>query len=457
MAEPTPQLSVAEREARGRAVRKNVPRTALGVWKAPADRRHPVTVLQAQAAERLPELVPIRYGRMLASAFAFYRGSVAIMAMDLATTPSTGLTVQLCGDAHLANFGVFGSPERELFFDVDDFDETLPGPFEWDVKRLATSFVLAARANQFSTAEIRATALAVGEAYRRALQRLAPLGGLASWYTHVSVEELRPVLARSRTPGQAQTFVSRTRANDSLKELSRLTRVVDGHPRIVDDPPLIERAPPEAGGRDPLSWVRAAFHRYRQSLENDRRHLLQQYQPLDVARKVVGVGSVGTRCYMLLLEGRDVDDPLFLQIKEAEHSVLEAYLPKSVYTNQGQRVVEGQRWLQAASDIFLGWQRDEDGRDYYWRQLVDLKGAVPVENITPAGLRLYAGLCGRTLARGHARSGDRVEIASYLGSSTRFDEALAAFAEAYADQTDADYQQLVTAHKEGRIEAVTGS
>jgi uncharacterized protein (DUF2252 family) len=456
MLDPSRQLTAAEREARGRAVRKTVPRTAHGVWKAPADRRDPVEVLQAQAADRLPDLVPIRYGRMLASAFAFYRGSAAIMAMDLATTPSTGLTVQLCGDAHLANFGVFGSPERELFFDVNDFDETLPGPFEWDVKRLATSFVLASRANKFSAAEIHATALAVGEAYRRAMQRLAPLGGLTSWYTHISVEELRPVLERSRTPGQVQTFVSRTRANDSLKELSRLTTVVDGHPSIVDDPPLIERVPPEAGGSDPHAWVHAAFHRYRQSLENDRRHLLRQYQPLDVARKVVGVGSVGTRCYMLLLEGRDVDDPLFLQIKEAQRSVLEAHLPKSTYNNQGQRVVEGQRWLQAASDIFLGWQRAEDGRDFYWRQLEDLKGAVPVENITPAGLRLYAGLCGRTLARGHARSGDRIEIASYLGSSTRFDAALAAFAEAYADQNDADYQKLVAAHEEGRIQAVMG-
>ncbi|MBV9356980.1 MAG: DUF2252 domain-containing protein [Chloroflexi bacterium] len=456
MPDPSRQLTAIEREARGRAVRKTVPRRAHGAWKAPADRRDPVAVLEAQAGDRLPDLVPIRYGRMLASPFAFYRGSAAIMAMDLATTPSTGLTVQLCGDAHLANFGVFGSPERELFFDVNDFDETLPGPFEWDVKRLATSFVLAARANQFGPAEIHATALAVGEAYRRAMQRLAPLGGLATWYTHVSVEELRPVLARSRMPGQAQTFVSRTRANDSLKELSRLTRVVAGHPSIVDDPPLIERVPPEVEGRDPISWVHAAFHRYRQSLEDDRRHLLRQYNPLDVARKVVGVGSVGTRCYVLLLEGRDVDDPLFLQIKEAEHSVLAAYLPKSVYDNQGQRVVEGQRWLQAASDIFLGWQRGEDGRDYYWRQLTDLKGAVPVENITPAGLRLYAGVCGRTLARGHARSGDRIQIASYLGSSARFDEALAAFAGAYADQTDADYRRLVTAHKEGRIQAVTG-
>jgi uncharacterized protein (DUF2252 family) len=457
MKNPSRRLTAPEREAHGRGLRKTVPRTAHGVWKPPTNRRDPVEVLQAQSADRLPDLVPIRYGRMLASPFAFYRGSAAIMAMDLATTPSTALVVQLCGDAHLANFGVFGSPERELFFDVNDFDETLPGPFEWDLKRLATSFVLAARANTFSSAEIHATALAVGEAYRAAMRRLAPVGGLASWYTHISVEELRPVLERSRSPGQAQAFVSRTRANDSIKELSKLTTVVDGHPSIVNDPPLIERVPPEAGGVDPHTWVHGAFTTYRQTLENDRRHLLRQYQPLDVARKVVGVGSVGTRCYILLLEGRDVNDPLFLQIKEAEHSVLEAYLPKSVYDNQGQRVVEGQRWLQAASDIFLGWQRAADGRDFYWRQLEDLKGAVPVEHIAPSGLRLYASLCGRTLARGHARSGDRIEIASYLGSSARFDEALAAFAEAYADQNDADYQALVTAHKQGRIQAVMGT
>jgi uncharacterized protein (DUF2252 family) len=414
-----------------------------------------VAVLEAQSAGRLPDLVPIRYGRMLASPFAFYRGAAAVMAMDLAALPRSPLRVQLCGDAHLLNFGVYGSPERELVFDINDFDETLPGPFEWDLKRLVTSVVLAARANGFRPAAARAAARAAATAYREAMRRFAGMSTLAIWYDHVTVDDVTRILDSSGARRRAVAWIRRARSNTSLKALNTLTRVVDGRHTIVDDPPLIEHPPPEVGAAvaDRVSRDRDG---YRRSLMPDRRHLLDEFRAIDVARKAVGVGSVGTRCYILVLQGRTSADPLFLQVKEAEASVLEPYLGKSRYRKHGERVVAGQRWMQAASDIFLGWFRDESGRDFYVRQLEDLKGSLPVEAAAPTGLLLYARLCGRTLARAHARSGDSIQIAGYLGAGSRFDEALVAFADAYADQTERDHRALLAAHRAGRIAAVLG-
>ncbi len=450
------RATVDERYTRGRAIRKDLPPEAHAGWTALPSRRDAISVLEAQAANRLPDLVGIRYGRMLVSPFAFYRGAAAIMAMDLATIPTTGLTVQLCGDAHLANFGVYGSPERALVFDINDFDETLQGPFEWDVKRLAASFVIAARANQFTAAQSRVAAFEAVTAYRESMRRFAGLGNLAIWYTHLTVDDITGMLAKPKQRRNAQNWIMKARSNTSMRALEKLTTIVDGRRRILDDPPLIERVPPEEAGKDVGGRLTNAFDEYMKSLDPDRQELLQQYAAVDVARKAVGVGSVGTRCYIVLLEGRDADDPLFLQVKEAEQSVLEPYAGKSIYANNGQRVVVGQRRMQAASDIFLGWGRGSEGRDFYWRQLHDLKGSVPIESVAPAGLKVYAHLCGQTLARAHARSGDCVQIAAYLGASTRFDEAIASFAEDYADQMEDDYRQLVASHRKGRIQALLG-
>jgi uncharacterized protein (DUF2252 family) len=452
---PEPKhLSVRERRDLGRGVRKAVPREAHATWQAPAGRRSPVDVLEAQAASRLPDLVPVRYGRMLASPFAFYRGSAAIMAMDLATLPRTGLTAQLCGDAHLMNFGVFGSPERELLFDINDFDETLPGPFEWDLKRLATSIVLAGRGNGFGPRECHTSVLSATAAYCEAIQRFAQMTALAVWYAHVTIDEVMRDMEASKARRKALDWIQRARSNTSLRALDTLTHIVDGHRQIIDAPPLIERLPPERQHVDLLERIKHLVHEYRRTLPADRRHLFDQYEPIDFARKVVGVGSVGTRCYIVMFEGRTINDPLFLQVKEAQASVLEPYLGKSAYQHSGERVVVGQRRMQAASDIFLGWYRGPEGRDYYLRQLEDLKGSVPVESVDPIGLSLYARVCGSTLARAHARTGDSIQIAAYLGTSTRFDEALARFAEAYADQTERDYRALVEAYKSGRIQAI---
>ena len=453
---PPPQLSVEQRRRRGRTLRETLPRRTHAAWRAPADRRSPVDVLEAQDAGRLPDLVPLRYGRMLASPLAFFRGAAAVMAMDLAGLPKTPLTVQLCGDAHLMNFGVFASPERALLFDINDFDETLPGPFEWDLKRLAASFVLAGRANGFPPAECRAAARAAATAYRGAIQRAAGMGTLAVWYAHVTVDEVTSVLRSARARRTVARAIRRARSHTSLRALDTLTRVVDGRRVIVDDPPLIEHLPAESDGADIADLVRRGLAAYRRSLAPDRRHLFDHLRPLDLARKVVGVGSVGTRCYILVLQGRASDDPLFLQIKEARPSVLEPYLGRSPFRDHGERVVVGQRWMQAASDIFLGWFRGPEGRHYYVRQLEDLKGSLAVESVVPTGLLLYAQVCGRTLARAHARSGDSLQIAGYLGASPRFDEALASFGEAYADQTERDHRDLVAAHASGRIRAVLG-
>jgi uncharacterized protein (DUF2252 family) len=458
-----PHLSLGERAARGKAERAEVPRSVHGEWSAHSARRDPTELLEEQAASRVPELVPIRYGRMLVSPFTFYRGAAYLMAADLAGTQRTGLRVQLCGDAHLSNFGGFASPDRRLVFDVNDFDETLPGPFEWDLKRLVASFAVAGRDLGFSVKQRRAVNMSVTGAYREAMRGLASMTTFDLWYSRVDAESL---LAEFRSAASAQRRklmeknIAKTRAKDSLRAFSKLTTIVDGEPRIRSDPPLIVPIEDLAGGEDIEEFARNVNRGYRRTLQGDRRHLLERFRYVHAARKVVGVGSVGTRAWIMLMVGRDNDDPLFLQLKEAQPSVLEPFLGKSQYTNHGQRVVEGQRLMQAASDIMLGWHRvtglDGVKRDFYFRQLWDEKGSVIIEGMRPRELSAYAEICGRALARGHARSGDAVAITAYLGSGDTMDKALADFAELYADQNELDYAALTTAVKTGRIKAQTG-
>ncbi|MGW4118138.1 DUF2252 domain-containing protein [Nocardia sp. NPDC004711] len=432
----------------GRAARKQVPRRSLGEWKPAADREDPIAVLERQAATRVPELVEIRYARMAAGQFPFYRGAPAIMAADLASGPNTGLTVQLCGDAHLSNFGLFASPERSLVFDVNDFDETLPGPFEWDVKRLAASVAVAARANGCDDAEASGAAAAAAQAYREAMVRLAGLGETDVWYEMVDAERVAELL-RPHDRKQTEKVISRARARTSLQALDKLTEPgPDGVPRIKAEPPLLRPVP-----RELHTELLSVLSNYRDTLPEERRVLLDRYELRDIALKVVGVGSVGTRCFIALLTGRNTGDPLFLQVKQAENSVLAAHLRSSKFQHQGHRVVHGQRLTQAAGDIFLGWATGPDGLFYYWRQLRDMKGSLVIDEMSAAQLRLYASLCGHTLARGHARSGDRVAIAAYLGSNDVFDQAIGAFALAYADQTAADRESLLAAIESGRITA----
>jgi len=447
-----PDLPVAERRARGRALRAQTSRRSHAGWTPPADRPDPIALLESEAVNRVPELVPIRYGRMLASPFAFLRGAAILMAADLATTPSTGIVVQLCGDAHLANFGLYASPERRLLFDVNDFDQTLPGPWEWDVKRLAASIMVAGRTYGIGEAAARDAVHEAIHSYRARMAALASMGEQAVWYARVRAATFVADQSRTLIKRRAHAAIAKPRQHDHHQSLAKLTEVVNGRRRIVNDPPLIERVETD----DLATWVQTTLHAYRQTLQDDRRHLLARYRFVDLARKVVGVGSVGMRCYIVLLTGRDDDDPLFLQIKQAERSVLEAHLPASRYANHGQRVVAGQRLMQAASDILLGWQRGSDGRDYYWRQLRDMKGGANVAAMTASMLRSYAALCGWTLAHGHARSGDQVQIAAYLGRSDQFDRAIAAFATAYADQTERDHAVLVAAVRSGRVAAEIG-
>jgi uncharacterized protein (DUF2252 family) len=444
-------LTVPERQARGRALRDQVPLDIHAAWAPPLDRPNPIALLESQAKTRLRELLPIRYQRMLASPFAFLRGSAIVMAHDLGTTLTTGIGVQLCGDCHLSNFGVYGSPERTLLFDINDFDETLPGPWEWDVKRLATSLVVAGRGNGFSAADCREAALMAAQTYRTQIRTFANMRNLEVWYSHIDAQGILKSFTSDMAFSKKRTkkLVQKARSEDSMKALSKLTEVVNGHRQILNDPPLIVRMTSSALEENAARIIAA----YRQTLRDDQSFLLGQYRFVDAARKVVGVGSVGTRCYIALLEGRDEQDPLFIQVKQAEPSVLEAHLPKSAYQNQGQRVVAGQRLMQAESDIFLGWIRWEDGLDYYFRQLKDMKGSVPIEETIPAGLRFYAGVCGQALARAHARSGDRIQIAAYLGKSDVFDQATVQFAEAYANQTERDHKALVEAVKAGKVEA----
>jgi uncharacterized protein (DUF2252 family) len=468
--------SVADRRARGLEARDRAPLSSHTSWAPAADRPDPVGLLQDQDATREPDLVPVRHGRMLVSPFTFYRGAAKIMAADLAATPTAGLDVQLCGDAHLSNFGVFASPERELLFGLNDFDETLPGPFEYDVKRLAASFTIAARNNGFSKAHTKAATLASVAAYREAMAGFAQMGRLEVWYAHLTEDELlhgirsaakgaktkKQTKATRRAEKRAEKTAAKARTRDSLQALSKLGELVDGRYRIVSQPPIVVpmrdlEATYGLSGEQFERVIHEQFRGYRATLQDDRRQLLEQFQIVDMARKVVGVGSVGTRAFIVLLQGRDQGDPLFLQVKEATRSVLEDYLPRSRYKQHGERVVHGQRLLQAASDIFLGWTKGiQANRYYYWRQLRDMKGSADVEAMAPVGLRFYAGICGWTLARAHARSGDPVAIAAYLGKRDTFDRSITDFAQRYADQNERDYQAFAAAIHSGRLEVLDG-
>ena len=415
----------------------------------------------------MPELVPIRYGRMLVSPFTFYRGAAKVMASDLAGTPRSGLNVQCCGDAHLSNFGVFASPERRLVFDINDFDETLPGPWEWDVKRLAASMIIAARDNGFAPKDQDRIVLDTVTEYRTAMRTFAGMGNLDVWYAHLEIEsflaELAPTLKRGQVK-RTEAALAKAHTRDSMSAFAKLTQQADGTAEIVDQSPLIvplRVLVPGPEQEELLEWLRGLLRVYRQSLDHDRRVLLEQFHLTDFARKVVGVGSVGTRAWIGLLFGRDGSDPLFLQLKEAEASVLEEYTGKSQFKNHGQRVVTGQRLMQATSDIFLGWIHIKAGmdgvaRDFYGRQLRDWKGSAEIDQMVPEGMAVYGRLCGWTLARAHARSGDRIAIAAYLGGGNTFDRAILDFSRSYADQNDRDFQALVNAVNSGRIAAQTG-
>jgi uncharacterized protein (DUF2252 family) len=442
-----------------------VPRASHAVFDPSAARPDPLALLEEQAKSRVPELVPVRYGRMMVSPFSYYRGAALPMASDLAAAPVSGLAVQACGDAHLSNFGLFGSAERRLVFDVNDFDETLPGPWEWDVKRLAASMEVAARGNGFSGKQRREIVMATVGRYRQAMRNFAGMTNLEVWYAHADLDQLRAQFESQLQARQLKGIdkgMAKARTRDSMQEVAKLCCVVDGKARIMPDPPLLvpleDLLPAEADRASLETQLARLIATYRRTLETDRRYLLEQFEITDIARKVVGVGSVGTRCWIVLMHGRDHSDPLFLQVKEAEESVLSRFVGASKHANQGQRVVAGQRLMQAASDIFLGWYRTEAGldgkqRDFYVRQLRDWKFSVDIETLLPPGMRMYGELCGWTLARAHARSGDRVAIAAYLGGSDVFDQAITQFAAAYADQNERDHQALVNAVTAGRIAA----
>jgi uncharacterized protein (DUF2252 family) len=484
----TAHQSLGERAASGREAASVTPPSAHSGWKPSGERPDPVALLEGQNVTREPDLVPVRHGRMMVSPFTFYRGAAAIMAADLKDTPVAGLDVQLCGDAHLSNFGLFASPERTLLFDLNDFDETLPGPFEYDVKRMAASFTVAARNNGFTKDDVWTSTLASVAAYREAMAEFARMSTMDVWYARLDesqvMDAVRAASAKAGKAGsgkkgkahkaQKEAKAAKRGANvaektrlkahtrDSLSALSKLGEVVDGRYRIISQPPIIvpER---ELSGMYGLSaeeaarGVRDQFRAYRGTLPDDRRQLLERFEIVDTARKVVGVGSVGTRAFVVLLQGRGADDPLFLQVKEATASVLEAHLGASSYSNHGERVVRGQRMMQAASDIFLGWTTGLDvNRNFYWRQLRDMKGSVVVETMIPRGLAFYAGICGWTLARAHARSGDPVAISAYLGKTDAFDRSITEFSLAYADNNEQDYDQFVAAVRSGRLEAREG-
>jgi uncharacterized protein (DUF2252 family) len=485
------QLNLAERRARGTEAAAQIPHQAHRGWAPAEGRRSPVDLLAEQESDRLADLVPVRHGRMMVSPFTFYRGAAAVMAEDLKATPVAGLSVQLCGDAHLSNFGVFGSPERRLVFDVNDFDETLPGPFEYDLKRMVTSFVIAARDNGFTAADAKAAAREASAAYRTAMAGFAELSTMDVWYACLDEDAIRAVArgtmddigksaksakknkkkeqARARAKmakravKRANQAAEKAHTRDSVQALSKLGETVAGRYRIVSQPPVLiplrELAfdmAPEMTPEQIEEGIRDQFRAYRSTLQPDRRFLLERYEIVDAARKVVGVGSVGTRAYIVLLQGRDASDPLFLQVKEATSSVLEGHLPRSRYRQHGQRVVQGQRLMQAASDIYLGWTRGPAGRDFYWRQLRDMKGSAEVEAMSSLGLTAYARVCGWTLARAHARSGDPVAIAAYLGDGDEFDRAITDFAKRYADQNERDYAEFVTAVRSGEMTALEG-
>jgi uncharacterized protein (DUF2252 family) len=500
--------SVDDRRAKGLEARDRAPLSGHTKWRPAAGRPDPVALLEKQDATREPDLVPVRHGRMMVSPFTFYRGAAAIMAADLAVTPVAGLAAQLCGDAHLSNFGAFASPERRLLFDLNDFDETLPGPFEYDVKRMAASFTIAARNNGFSPADTRAVTLASVTAYREAMAGFAQMGTMDIWYAHLDEDELRagiraavsgsvrqektakkaeqadkrakaPKKAEKRAARQekadrqqekvakavqkrAEKQIAKAHTRDSLQALSKLGEQVDGRYRIVSQPPIVVplrdlAAVYNLSADEIRRGIQDQFRAYRATLQDDRRKLLERFEFVDMARKVVGVGSVGTRAFIALLQGRDARDPLFLQVKEATASVLEPYVGKSRYKQHGERVVQGQRMMQAASDIYLGWTVGLDvRRNFYWRQLRDMKGSALVEAMVPLGLTYYAQICGWTLARAHARSGDPVAMAEYLGQTDAFDRSITGFSERYADQNERDYEEFVKAVSSGRLEAIEG-
>ena len=463
--------SVDERKAQGKSARKQVKLSDHSGWAPHAGRPDPVTLLEEQNATREPDLVPVRHGRMMVSPFTFYRGAAKIMSADLKDTPRAGLTVQLCGDAHISNFGLFASPERTLLFDLNDFDETLPGPFEYDVKRMAASVTIAAQNNAFSRADASAATLASVKAYRDAMADFAGMRTLDIWYARISEQDVLQrdqdrgargkKLAKSANKG-AKKIAGKARTRDSLQALSKLAKLVDGQYQIISQPPVIiplaEVAKSVGISADEIEeGIHEQFRAYRETLPEERRHLLEQFELIDVARKVVGVGSVGTGAYIGLLQGRDQEDPLFLQVKEATTSVLEDHLPKSRYAQHGERVVQGQRMMQAASDIFLGWTKGLRADRYlYWRQLRDMKGSAEIETMPPANLVFYARVCGQTLARAHARSGDPVAIAEYLGTDDRFDKSITDFSERYADQNERDYRAFTEAIRTGRLQALEG-
>jgi uncharacterized protein (DUF2252 family) len=458
-------LSRAELAAVGKAARQRASLASHAEFMTDG-RSDPVELLESQAGTRVAELVPIRYGRMLASPFAFYRGGALIMAADLAKAPNSGLQVQLCGDAHMSNFGIFASPERRLVFDCNDFDETHPGPFEWDVKRLAASLAVAGRDNGFPSKQRRKIVLAAAAGYRETMKTFAGLGNLAVWYAHLDMGDVLTQIGDqldAKRKARTQAALDKAHSRDSVQALAKLTKVVDGRARILSQPPLLvplDELWGEQEAKVAYERLQALVRSYRRTLQWDRRHLLEQFELVEVARKVVGVGSVGTRAWILLFEGIDGGDPLFLQAKEAQASVLSGFVKATGFKNQGERVVNGQQLMQATSDIFLGWQRtpgpDGVDRDFYLRQLRDGKGSVVVEEMVPDGMRLYGRICGQTLARGHARSGDRVAIAAYLGSSDRFDNAIADFAETCAKQNVRDHAALTDAARSGRVTAQTG-
>ena len=459
--------TVDERRARGREANHEVPVPSHRGWKAASDRPDPIVLLEQQDETREPDLVPVRHGRMMVSPFTFFRGAARIMAADLENTPRAGLTVQLCGDAHLSNFGAFASPERRLVFDLNDFDETLPGPFEYDVKRMAASFLIAAQNNGFAKADATAVTMAAVAAYRRAMAEFAQMRTLDIWYAHRDEEQ---IMAAARTRAskakqvkelkRARKNVAKAHTRDSLQALSKLAERVDGQYRIASQPPIViplrDLAATHGVSPDEVeATIQEEFDAYRATLPEDRRDLLERFHIVDVARKVVGVGSVGTRAFIALLQGRDEQDPLFLQVKEATASVLEDHLPRSRYQHPGERVVKGQLKLQAASDIFLGWtQGRETNRYFYWRQLRDMKGSALVEAMSPPALGFYGELCGWTLARAHARSGDPISISEYLGDGDTFDRAMTDFAKRYAKRNELDYHEFVGAVRSGRLQAL---
>ncbi|CAB4921600.1 unannotated protein [freshwater metagenome] len=444
-------LSRSERVIRGRERRQVARRSSHGSWVPPTDRPDPLRILKAQNRNRYPELIPLRWGRMVASPFAFFRGAAAVMASDLSTTPITGLSVQACGDAHLQNFGLFASPERNLLFDVNDFDETIPGPWEWDIKRLAASIVLAGRDAGLSEASCSEAVMQSVGVYRMMMGRYAQMSQLEVWYSRVDIDTIIPLLPPEVRPFGLK-IAEKARRRDTMQAMTKMTEVVDGRRRIVDDPPIIEHLESSTAG----NTVQVIVDRYRQTLADERRLLFERFELVDVARKAVGVGSVGTHCHIALCTAdAEDDDPLFLQIKEANHSVLEPYVGKSLFANQGQRVVVGQRYMQAASDLFLGWTKYRN-RDFYVRQLRDMKSSIDLTGVRAPGLSAYSALCGWTLARAHARSGDPVAISAYLGAGDSFDRALVTFSSRYADQTEVDHSRLRAAIDSGALEAIEG-